>query len=89
MEQRGAGPYLVSTFFMSVINVLDGIAHAPKHEGMPVIVGYAIAPLMIAAIVAAIAFFVRRRNLRSAAKAAFWTLLIWFASSCFVPLPAL
>jgi len=55
---------------------------------MPVIVGYAIAPLVIAAIVATIAFFVRHRNLRSAAKAAFWTLLIWFASSCFVPLPA-
>jgi hypothetical protein len=87
MEERTAGPYLVSTFFMSVITVLDGIAHAPKQQGMPVIIGYAIAPLIVTAIIAVIAFFIRRRNLRSAAKTAFWTLLIWFLSSCFVPIP--
>ena len=56
MEERTAGPYLVSTFFMSVITVLDGIAHAPKQQG-----------------------HAGHHRIRSAAKTAFWTLLIGFA----------
>lgn len=88
MERRSAGPYLVSTFFMSAIDAFDGVAHAPKDQGLGFIIGYAIAPLIVAAIVGAIAFFIARRNLRTGASAAFWTLLIWFLSSCFVPIPA-
>jgi Na+/H+-dicarboxylate symporter len=83
--RQPAGPFLISVFFLSLLNIVEGVYKSPGRTG-PDLIGYSLAPLALTLLIVAISLIGRsQRNLRSAARTAAWTLFITLLLTCMGP----